>query len=49
MLLFGRRYRVGLALIEQIIADGEVQQSNFYGYAVMRMRDIPDIHVERDF
>jgi isoquinoline 1-oxidoreductase subunit beta len=38
---------LGLALTEQIsIADGAVEQSNFYDYTVMRMSDLPDIHVE---
>jgi isoquinoline 1-oxidoreductase beta subunit len=40
-------YGLGLALTEEIsIADGAVQQSNFYDYTVMRMSDLPDIHVE---
>jgi isoquinoline 1-oxidoreductase beta subunit len=40
-------YGMGLALTERItIKDGEVQQSNFYDYTVMRMRDIPDIRVK---
>jgi isoquinoline 1-oxidoreductase beta subunit len=40
-------YGLGLALTERItFRDGEVQQSNFYDYEVMRMRDIPEIHVE---
>jgi isoquinoline 1-oxidoreductase beta subunit len=39
-------YGMGLALSERVtIAGGDVQQSNFYDYPVMRMRDIPDIHV----
>ena len=38
---------VGMALTERIsIKDGAVEQSNFYDYQVMRMKDIPDIHVE---
>ena len=40
-------YGMGLALTERItIKDGEIQQSNFYDYTVMRMRDTPDIHVK---
>jgi isoquinoline 1-oxidoreductase subunit beta len=40
-------YGLGLALTERIsIKDGAVEQSNFYDYQVMRMSDIPDIHVE---
>jgi isoquinoline 1-oxidoreductase beta subunit len=40
-------FGLGLALTERItIAQGEVQQSNFYDYTVLRMRDIPEIHVE---
>jgi isoquinoline 1-oxidoreductase beta subunit len=40
-------YGLGLALTEQItIMQGQVQQSNFYDYTVMRMRDIPEIQVE---
>ena len=40
-------YGMGLALTERItVQDGEIQQSNFYDYTVMRMRDIPDIHVK---
>jgi isoquinoline 1-oxidoreductase beta subunit len=40
-------YGLGLALTEEIsIHDGAVDQSNFYDYTVMRMRDLPDIHVE---
>jgi isoquinoline 1-oxidoreductase subunit beta len=40
-------YRMGLTLTERItVHDGEIQQSNFYGYAMMRMCDIPDIHVK---
>lgn len=38
---------MGLALTERItIKDGEVQQSNFYDYTVMRMSDMPDILVK---
>jgi len=40
-------YGLGLALTERItIADGAVQQSNFYDYAVPRMRDIPPLHIK---
>jgi isoquinoline 1-oxidoreductase subunit beta len=40
-------YGLGLALTERVtIVQGEVQQSNFYDYTVLRMRDIPEIHVE---
>lgn len=40
-------YGLGLALTERItIADGAVQQSNFYNYHVPRMRDLPEIHIK---
>jgi isoquinoline 1-oxidoreductase beta subunit len=40
-------YGLGLALTERItIADGAVQQSNFYDYHVPRMRDLPEIHIK---
>jgi isoquinoline 1-oxidoreductase beta subunit len=40
-------FGLGLALNEEIsIRDGAVEQSNFYDYRVMRMNDVPDIHVE---
>jgi isoquinoline 1-oxidoreductase subunit beta len=40
-------YGLGLALTERIsIRNGEVQESNFYDYTVMRHRDVPEIHVE---
>jgi isoquinoline 1-oxidoreductase beta subunit len=40
-------YGMGMALTEQIsIQNGAVQQSNFYDYQVMRMSDIPEIHIE---
>ncbi len=40
-------YGLGLALTERIsIRNGEVQESNFYDYTVMRNRDVPEIHVE---
>jgi isoquinoline 1-oxidoreductase beta subunit len=43
----GIAYGLGLALTEEIsIRDGAVEQSNFYDYRVMRMNDMPDIHVE---
>ena len=40
-------YGLGLALSERItIKDGVVEQSNFYDYQVMRMSDLPEIHIE---
>jgi isoquinoline 1-oxidoreductase beta subunit len=40
-------YGLGLALTEEIsIRDGAVQQNNFYDYRVMRINEVPDIHVE---
>jgi isoquinoline 1-oxidoreductase subunit beta len=40
-------YGLGLALTEEIsIQRGAVQQNNFYDYRVMRINDVPDIHVE---
>jgi isoquinoline 1-oxidoreductase subunit beta len=40
-------YGLGMALMERVsIKDGAVEQSNFYDYQVMRMTDVPDIHVE---
>jgi len=40
-------YGLGLALTERItIADGAVQQSNFFNYQVPRMRDVPEIHIK---
>lgn len=40
-------YGLGLALTERIsIANGAVQQSNFFDYHVPRMRDVPDMHVK---
>ena len=40
-------YGLGLALTERItIADGAVQQSNFFDYHVPRMRDLPEIHIK---
>ncbi len=40
-------YGLGMALTERItVKDGAIQQSNFYDYQVMRMRDIPEMHIE---
>jgi isoquinoline 1-oxidoreductase subunit beta len=40
-------FGLGLALTEEInIRDGAVEQSNFYDYRVMRMNDVPEMHVE---
>ena len=40
-------YGIGLALSERItIADGAVQQSNFFDYHVPRMRDVPQMHIK---
>ncbi len=40
-------YGLGLALTERItIADGAVQQANFYDYHVPRMRDLPELHIK---
>jgi isoquinoline 1-oxidoreductase beta subunit len=40
-------YGLGLALTERItMADGAVQQSNFFDYHVPRMRDLPEIHIK---
>jgi isoquinoline 1-oxidoreductase subunit beta len=40
-------YGLGLALTERIsIKDGAVDESNFYDYEIMRMKDIPNIHIE---
>lgn len=40
-------YGLGLALSERItIKNGAVEQSNFYDYQVLRMNQIPQIHVE---
>jgi isoquinoline 1-oxidoreductase subunit beta len=40
-------YGLGLALSERIsIKDGAIEQSNFYDYQVMRMSDLPEIHIE---
>ncbi len=40
-------YALGAALKERItIKDGQIQQTNFNDYEIMRMSEIPDIHVE---
>jgi isoquinoline 1-oxidoreductase beta subunit len=40
-------YGLGMALTERIsIKDGAVEQSNFYDYQVMRMNDVPQMHIE---
>jgi isoquinoline 1-oxidoreductase beta subunit len=40
-------YGLGMALTEMItVEDGAIQQSNFYDYQVMRMKDIPEMHIE---
>ncbi len=40
-------YGLGLALLERIsIANGSVEQSNFYDYHVPRMRDVPQMHIQ---
>ena len=40
-------YGLGMALTERItVKDGAIEQSNFYDYLVMRMRDIPQMHIE---
>jgi isoquinoline 1-oxidoreductase beta subunit len=40
-------YGLGLALTEQIlVADGQVQQSNFYDYRVPRMSDMPEMIIK---
>jgi isoquinoline 1-oxidoreductase beta subunit len=40
-------YGLGLAMSERItFTDGAVQQSNFFDYAVPRMRDIPEMHIK---
>jgi hypothetical protein len=47
--IIGRSVVCGLGLSpkERIsIKNGEVQEPNFYGYTVMRNRDVPEIHVE---
>jgi len=40
-------YGLGMALTERIsISDGAVEQSNFHDYQVMRMRDLPALHID---
>jgi isoquinoline 1-oxidoreductase beta subunit len=40
-------YGLGMALTERIsISDGAVEQSNFNDYQVMRMRDLPALHID---
>ena len=40
-------YGLGLALTERIsIANGAVEQSNFFDYHVPRMRDVPEMHIK---
>lgn len=40
-------YGLGLALTERIsIANGAVEQSNFFDYHVPRMRDVPQMHIK---
>jgi isoquinoline 1-oxidoreductase beta subunit len=40
-------YGLSLALMERItIADGAVQESNFYDYPILRLEDVPRIEVE---
>ncbi len=40
-------YGLGLALTERItIADGTVQQSNFFDYQVPRMADLPEVNIK---
>ncbi len=40
-------YGLGLALTERItIANGAVEQSNFYDYHVPRMTDVPEMHIK---
>jgi len=40
-------YGLGMALTERItVKDGAIEQSNFYDYQVMRMRDLPNMHIE---
>ncbi len=39
-------YGLGMALTERIsIKDGAVEQSNFYDYQVMRLSDVPQMHI----
>jgi isoquinoline 1-oxidoreductase beta subunit len=40
-------YGLGMALTETIsVKDGAIEQSNFYDYQVMRMNDMPEMHIE---
>jgi isoquinoline 1-oxidoreductase subunit beta len=40
-------YGLGMALTERIsIKDGAIEQSNFYDYQVIRMRDMPQLQIE---
>jgi isoquinoline 1-oxidoreductase beta subunit len=40
-------YGLSLALMERItVADGAVQESNFYDYPILRLEDVPRIEVE---
>jgi len=40
-------YGLGLALTERItVADGKVEQSNFFDYQVPRMADLPELHIK---
>jgi isoquinoline 1-oxidoreductase subunit beta len=40
-------YGLGMALSERIsVKDGAIEQSNFYDYQVMRMSDVPQMHIE---
>jgi isoquinoline 1-oxidoreductase subunit beta len=40
-------YGLGMALTELItVKDGAIEQSNFYDYQVMRMNDMPEMHIE---
>jgi isoquinoline 1-oxidoreductase subunit beta len=40
-------YGLGMALTELItVKDGTIEQSNFYDYQVMRMNDMPEMHIE---
>ena len=40
-------YGLGMTLSERIsIKDGVVEQSNFYDYALPRMSDVPEMHIE---
>ena len=40
-------YGLGMALTEHItVKDGAIEQSNFYDYQVMRMNDVPQMHIE---